>query len=359
MKPTLFLSHAAKDSRSVGLLKDRLVILSSGAIDIFLSSDGQSIPFGRNWVHQVEEALNRAKLMFVFLSPAALQSRWVSFESGFAYAKGILVVPVGILGVDLASVGPPLGLLQGFNIASAPAMNNLIKTINSAFEYSCKETLTAEDYQDIFLVDQARSTSLFGEFSGMIYDVVFQAKCVYTLEEGKVVDFLRKNELDFYTEHSTVYLPGLSFSLHKGAVDCRVDPLLSARTFKILELLIPFMAGDTFDGIYRFSIKLSAPVRATEEIHRLSARIYGSELKLDNDGRVKLGSLRLKVRQQYEVTGSSEVPGWKIGSKAIMTYRTPSGVEIDALHENANLSQALVGEALRTLFQVGVLFLDT
>jgi hypothetical protein len=65
--------------------------------------------------------------MYVFLSPSALESKWVPFESGYAYSREIRVVPVGILGVDLATIGPPLGLLQGFNISSGPGMNNLIK----------------------------------------------------------------------------------------------------------------------------------------------------------------------------------------------------------------------------------------
>jgi hypothetical protein len=355
MKPTLFLSHAAKDSRSIGFLKDRIVSLTGSSIDIFVSSDGESIRFGRNWVHQVEEALGRAKLMFVFLSPAALQSRWVPFESGFAYAKGIQVVPVGILGVDLASVGPPFGLLQGFNINSPQALNNLVKIINDTFECSFGEEMTAEDYQQAFLGDEIRANSLFGEYSGVIDEITFHTKCIHPPEDGAVIGFLEEKCLEFRKDRRIVYLSGLSFQ--EGSLDCRIDPLLSALTFRTLEQLIPFIEGADFQGSYRFSVHCAAPVVATEEIHKLSARIYGSDFKLDNDGRIILGALKIKVRQKYEITGSSEIAP-PIGPRTIITHKKTSGVEINALYEDARLSQAPVCKALSTLFQVGVLFLE-
>ena len=65
--------------------------ITSGVIQIFMSSDGQSIPFGNNWVHKIEEGLNNAKIMFVFVTPTSIESGWIYFEAGFAYSKGIEV----------------------------------------------------------------------------------------------------------------------------------------------------------------------------------------------------------------------------------------------------------------------------
>src|SRR5262245_39653334 len=117
-KPIVFLSHSSRDHRLLGRLKELLVSYTGGAIDFFLSSDGQSIPLGRNWVHEVQQALDSSQLMFVFITPRSLQSSWLYFEAGYAYSKGIKVVPVAIYGVDLAAVPPPLSLLQGFNVSS-------------------------------------------------------------------------------------------------------------------------------------------------------------------------------------------------------------------------------------------------
>lgn len=56
-KPTVFFSHSSSDGPTLARLRDVFVRKTGGTLEIFLSSDGQSIPFGRNWVHRVEEAL--------------------------------------------------------------------------------------------------------------------------------------------------------------------------------------------------------------------------------------------------------------------------------------------------------------
>ena len=107
-KPTIFFSHSSRDAQAIGRLKELFLRATGNSVDVFLSTDGQSIPLGTNWVHKVEEALEHAAVMVVFVTPNSLRSNWLFFESGFVYAKKIRVVPVGFLGVDLAGL-PRLG----------------------------------------------------------------------------------------------------------------------------------------------------------------------------------------------------------------------------------------------------------
>ncbi|MCL2546849.1 MAG: toll/interleukin-1 receptor domain-containing protein [Oscillospiraceae bacterium] len=86
-KPVVFFSHSSKDSSMVSALKNRLNDITGGVLDIFQSSDGQSIPFGRNWVHKIEEGLANATVMFVFVTPNSISSNWIYFEAGFAYSN--------------------------------------------------------------------------------------------------------------------------------------------------------------------------------------------------------------------------------------------------------------------------------
>lgn len=148
-KPIVFFSHASEDSRALERLKDILIEKTGGAIEVFLSGDGQSIPFGRNWVATLETALDAAKLAFCFLSQKSASSRWVHFEAGFMYAKGVRVVPVGFLGFDLLHMAPPLSLLQGFNVHDASTLNNLIALINEELELRFPAFFSDEDYKTI------------------------------------------------------------------------------------------------------------------------------------------------------------------------------------------------------------------
>lgn len=144
-KPTIFFSHSSKDKDLILPIKNKLIDITSGTMDIFMSSDGQSIPFGRNWVSKIEEGLENAKIMFVFVTPNSIKSEWIYFEAGYAYSKEIEVIPVGI-GVHIGELKAPLNLLQGFDILSCDSMNNFVSVINKKFLLSFKEDFDESDY---------------------------------------------------------------------------------------------------------------------------------------------------------------------------------------------------------------------
>ena len=129
------------------LLEDK----TGGTVNIFLSSDGQSIQLGRNWVFSIEEALKEARLMFVFISPNSVNSGWIHLEAGYAYSKNIKVIPVGIDEFDLNILNPPLSLFQGFNVNSEDGLNNLISIINDEFSFSHKPTFSKKEYYQLSL----------------------------------------------------------------------------------------------------------------------------------------------------------------------------------------------------------------
>lgn len=104
-KPVVFFSHSSKDEKGLRELKKLVEARTGGSIRIFLSGDGQSIPFGSNWVHKIEDALHDSSLMFVFVTPNSLRSNWIYFEAGHAYSQGMKVVPVGF-GIDLNGIAP-------------------------------------------------------------------------------------------------------------------------------------------------------------------------------------------------------------------------------------------------------------
>ena len=174
-KATIFFSHSSLDKENIIPIKNRLAEITAGVLNIFMSSDGQSIPFGNNWVHKIEKGLNEAKIMFVFVTPNSIDSAWIYFETGFAYSKGIKVVPIGI-GVKIANLKPPLNLLQGFDIESVDSMNNLIDIINKEFELNFKSDFNEKDYDMILNSTLAGSSFIdineifkFAEFGSSLF----------------------------------------------------------------------------------------------------------------------------------------------------------------------------------------------
>jgi hypothetical protein len=148
MKPVIFFSHSSRDRDVILPIRDRLLEGTGNAIDVFLSSDGASIPFGRNWLKEIEDALEGCKLMFVWMTPNSEASSWIPFESGHAYARGIRVVPIGFLGTTLGSLPAPINMLQGFDVSSGAGLNNLIGIINDQFGLTFPNLFDDDFYTD-------------------------------------------------------------------------------------------------------------------------------------------------------------------------------------------------------------------
>ena len=205
-KPTIFFSHSSKDKDAILTIKNKLDSATGGVLEIFMSSDGQSIPFGTNWIHKIEEGLQAAKIMFVFVTEVSVASGWIYFEAGFAYSKGIQVVPVGI-GIDIGTLKAPLNLLQGFNIASEDSLNNFITIINRTFDYHFKEAFDKNDYTEVMNLASLNTNKEIG-----FEKIVRQTECSiyseqtsngekieYDLEGcfNKIIEYLDRNSINY------------------------------------------------------------------------------------------------------------------------------------------------------------------
>lgn len=170
-KPTLFFSHSSQDKDMVLAIKNKVMKYTSGTLEIFQSSDGESIPFGTNWIHKVEEGLKEARVMFVFITEQSISSGWIYFEAGYAYSKDVHVIPVGI-GVSVGDLKAPLNLLQGFNITSEDSLNNFLTIINREFNYSFPAQFTNKDYYEIQSLGSAKYENKY-KFESVIKSICY------------------------------------------------------------------------------------------------------------------------------------------------------------------------------------------
>ena len=208
-KPTIFFSHSSKDKDLVMSIKSKIDKETSGVLDIFMSSDGQSIPFGTNWIHKIEEGLQLAKIMFVFVTNNSISSGWIYFEAGYAYSKGIQVIPVGI-GIDIGSLKAPLNLLQGFNITSNDSMNNFISIINKKFDYHFNEAFSENDYNEVisFISPIGFRTKNFEVIVSRMECTLYQKQTIgkeeheYDLDlfYKSIIEYLSNNQISFSKE---------------------------------------------------------------------------------------------------------------------------------------------------------------
>lgn len=255
-KPTLFFSHSSKDKDIILSIKNKLDLATGGVMDIFMSSDGQSIPFGTNWIHKIEEGLQTAQIMFVFVTENSISSGWIYFEAGFAYSKGIQVIPVGI-GIDIGGLKAPLNLLQGFNITSADSLNNFITIINRTFSYKFENSFTDEDYLQIDTLTSNADKNVIN-FEEVIKYGEYELYSHYHNEDDSLEEF----DIDGYFDKILSYLNenSIPYSI-KEQYRNRKDTCVVVYGIKILYSPLSTVMGEktpSYDEMGKIQFRISA-----------------------------------------------------------------------------------------------------
>lgn len=335
-KPTLFFSHSSKDKDMVLAIKNKVMQYTSGTLEIFQSSDGESIPFGTNWIHKVEEGLKEAKVMFVFITEQSISSGWIYFEAGYAYSKDVHVIPVGI-GVSVGDLKAPLNLLQGFNITSADSLNNFLTIINREFNYSFSAQFTDDDFNEIIaLTSSAVKHGVL--FEDIIRSVKFELGGVYFEKPGEKKT--RETKTMFDRIKSYLDEQKLEYALGKPN-GYSVGESLAVKGIKFEYIPESTLEPDGKHG----KISVSVSPYNFEKSFQLYLQI--AENCMDKFGT----GLRLRLKENYEYVNSDEdcaallleVPEWFSLSKfqvgrfdcrklnldfKVVTIHTKTGVDI-------------------------------
>lgn len=277
-KPTVFLSHSSRDADVLRKLQTSLKRITSSTLSLFLSSDGQSIPFGRNWVASVEQALDGSALMFSFLSPASTRSAWINFEAGYAYARGVKVVPVAILGQDLDALNPPLSLLQGFNLRSHDGMNNILSVINATFNTSYPLAFTKEDYSGTFTSPEDDALAFFGRASNLIKRVSMEVLADSAAFEVLAAE-LEAHHKHVFKEKQRCAASGVeirSYQSDKGqAIEINVAPALFELNISILRKCASLANADD----RKLCLSIAPHTHFSETIWELTAKFHGTSIQ--------------------------------------------------------------------------------
>jgi hypothetical protein len=302
-KPIVFFSHSSRDAEALIRLRELFIQKTDGTIDVFLSSDGESIPFGRNWVHRVEQALDQAKLMVVFVTPNSVGSQWLYFEAGYAYNKGLRVVPVGFRGIDLTALTPPLGLLQGFNITSQDSLDNLISLVNEEFNHKHQQNFTKVEYDEIFSLGESMATLTLGQLGEQIDNISVRLNSGSDFSEQpkdllpKIADILKKNSINVQVKEAFLNYQGVSIGLNTMPtfIEFMIDPELFHLNAHLLSEIIKSIRPTGFAGV-SLLCQFNNGIDALVEQYKISARLYGTPVTLHESEGFSFRDLRFSIR---------------------------------------------------------------
>lgn len=118
-RTAIFISHIAEEAPLAAILKRSIAKHFLGAVDVFVSSDTESIAAGDNWLKSIEQALERASIMLALCSPASVRRPWINFEAGAAWMKPIPIIPMCHSGLQPKDLPMPFAVLQAVTAGSA------------------------------------------------------------------------------------------------------------------------------------------------------------------------------------------------------------------------------------------------
>lgn len=315
-KNIVFLSHSSKDKKQLVEFKKALETKTNGTIEFFLSSDGQSIPLGRNWVASVGHSLDEAKLAFLLLTANSINSTWVAFEAGFMHAKGIRVIPVGLPGIELGQIPPPIGLLQGFNMHSHESMNNFFEILNQEFKHQHKPTFTQDDFRVLFGTDSELGSGFFGEYSALVRGISFEGRAtmqpplIPTLEAELAKHEITLTKTEHRDDRESKYH---SLEAAGPGIKVALDLLQNRYTISIHSemclLLLPIVCSvisKTCSVPFNADLNFITGVDGCGSDVHVSARAYGTEFVVLPYGQLSFRQIKLNGANNPSILESSE-----------------------------------------------------
>ena len=111
------------------IIKKNIKELLLSSVDVFVSSDDQSITLGNKWLETVSNNLEKCIFIIVLCSQESIKKPWINFECGAGWSRKIPIIPICHSNLTVANLPIPLNLLQGFDIQKQGKLTELISRI--------------------------------------------------------------------------------------------------------------------------------------------------------------------------------------------------------------------------------------
>lgn len=138
----VFLSHIHEEKMLAVLVKQALEAEFSGFVEVFVSSDGTSIPAGANFLKKVEDGLINCIGAIYLISPVSVKRNWVNFELGAVWIRNIMniragnaeipTLPICHSGITPATLPAPLNNLNAITGNQASQLDFAFRSLQTA-----------------------------------------------------------------------------------------------------------------------------------------------------------------------------------------------------------------------------------
>jgi nucleoside 2-deoxyribosyltransferase len=114
----VFISHINEEAALATALKNWIEITFPGNCTAFVSSSPNDLNGGDKWLELLKKKLDSAEVVVVLCSPKSLSRRWISWEAGYSWSRGIPLIPICHSGVTTPNLPSPFSIFQGYDLLS-------------------------------------------------------------------------------------------------------------------------------------------------------------------------------------------------------------------------------------------------
>jgi hypothetical protein len=142
MAELIFLSHIHEEAELAKKIQDAIENEFSGFVEVFVSSDGKTIPAGSNFLKRIEDGLTNCIGAIYLISPISVKRNWINFELGAVWirnsisvkdsGKEIPTIPFCHSGITPSKLPMPLTNLSSIEATNSSHLELAFKSIQTA-----------------------------------------------------------------------------------------------------------------------------------------------------------------------------------------------------------------------------------
>jgi TIR domain-containing protein len=305
-RPLIFISHKVSDAAIAGELQSALDKEFLSYPRFFNASDDESLQPGTAWFDSIVNALRDCSVLLAVLSPAALASPWVHFESGAAWLQDAVVIPCCIGQVRKGSLPAPYDRLQAIDLDSPEDLNQLFRRLaeQAGMKVATKDrTELAERFAELWQTNTAAAPQQLdnADLGSRVEDrlaITWQYSNSATMQGLWAADYTQSVRLRTLADQLDSVLIEITPSLQAVTFDGPNRPIARLGEHErsspgVIRLAHPHALGSRFASRLHFDPPLRRDDTAAYSVHihfpamKVGTRDRLIELLMDSDGRLR------------------------------------------------------------------------
>lgn len=180
-KPVVFISHISEEKEIALALKELLNSSFLEMLDVFVSSDFESVNLGQKWLDDITTALKECGVEIIICSPVSVERQWINFEAGAGWIRDIPVIPLCHSGIEPNELPIPLKLLQAGKVTEEASLKEIFRVLVRILGSSLPKVDVSDFVEKAkrFELEYAKKINLPGKTSALPHSIINQPEDWY------------------------------------------------------------------------------------------------------------------------------------------------------------------------------------